>query len=157
MTFILVCVGHFSSKHHSLLLTTSWISRRPDEGNHVGINRWRTFWTNCFFTVVWLTQLGTGEQLHWWCWKYWIQKLVSCLSSWRLSSVSWWLVSTQSWLLYDLLFQENIGLVAVNDAFMLECSVYRLIDINFLNKKCYPHLVSLLHWVNWNSLFCSCM
>ena len=41
--------------------------------------------------------------------------------------------------------QENIGLVAINDAFMLECSVYRLIDMNFLDKKCYPHLVALLH------------
>ncbi|XP_028399803.1 farnesyl pyrophosphate synthase-like [Dendronephthya gigantea] len=41
--------------------------------------------------------------------------------------------------------KENIGLVAINDAFMLECSVYKLLDINFQDKKCYPNLITLLH------------
>lgn len=41
--------------------------------------------------------------------------------------------------------KENVGLVAINDAFMLEGSAYRLIDTYFLDKKCYSNLVSLFH------------
>ena len=80
-------------------------------------------------------------------------------SGWSAVTFLWWVELTftrvnQSYILsvcYSKLcwiFQEDIGLVAINDAFMLECSVYKLLDINFQDKKCYPNLVALIHRVS---------
>ncbi|XP_028399804.1 farnesyl pyrophosphate synthase-like [Dendronephthya gigantea] len=41
--------------------------------------------------------------------------------------------------------QEDIGLIAVNDAVMLESCVFRLVDINFKDKKCYGNIIRLFH------------
>ncbi|XP_046860001.1 farnesyl pyrophosphate synthase-like [Xenia sp. Carnegie-2017] len=41
--------------------------------------------------------------------------------------------------------KEDVGLSAINDAFMLESSVYKLVDLHFRGKKCYPDIISLFH------------
>ena len=46
------------------------------------------------------------------------------------------------------MFQPEVGLVAVNDAFILESMVYKLIHLNFKNEKYYVNLVDLFHQVN---------
>ncbi|WP_395241849.1 polyprenyl synthetase family protein, partial [Salmonella sp. s51933] len=47
--------------------------------------------------------------------------------------------------------KEEIGLVAINDALMLEGALYNLIDMNFHNKKCYPNIIRLLHQVTFQT------
>ena len=52
-----------------------------------------------------------------------------------------------------LLLQPEVGLVAVNDAFILESMVYQLIQLNFKDEKFYVNLVDLFHQVNSLLLF----
>ena len=44
-------------------------------------------------------------------------------------------------------FQPGVGLVAVNDAFILESMVYRLVNLNFKDEKYYIKIVDLFHQV----------
>lgn len=43
--------------------------------------------------------------------------------------------------------QVEIGLIAVNDAMMLESCVYSLINWNFKDKKSYANSIKLMHEV----------
>lgn len=47
--------------------------------------------------------------------------------------------------------KEDIGLIAVNDALVLEGCVYRLIDINFFDKKCYSYITRLFHQTSFQT------
>jgi len=49
--------------------------------------------------------------------------------------------------------KPEVGLVAVNDAFILESMVYKLIHLNFKNEKYYVNLVDLFHQVNHKTVY----
>lgn len=45
----------------------------------------------------------------------------------------------------------NVGLIAVNDAFILESSVYQLLKMQFGNDACYPYLLELFHETSYQT------
>lgn len=47
----------------------------------------------------------------------------------------------------------DVGLIAVNDAFIIESMVYRLLYLNFRDEKYYIKLIDLFHQVNHKTVF----
>ncbi|XP_046860084.1 farnesyl pyrophosphate synthase-like isoform X2 [Xenia sp. Carnegie-2017] len=47
--------------------------------------------------------------------------------------------------------QEDVGYIAINDSFMLEALVYRLIDFYFRGKSCYKNITRLVHEVTYQT------
>jgi len=60
-------------------------------------------------------------------------------------------------LLYVVMtLQEEVGLIAVNDSFYLECTIYVLLRKHFRHLPCYTDLLDLFHDVSSLSLVHSC-
>merc|ERR1712230_355850 len=45
----------------------------------------------------------------------------------------------------------NVGMIAINDAFMLESSIYLLLKKYFKQEKCYVDLMELFHEVSFQT------
>ena len=49
---------------------------------------------------------------------------------------------------YFLMFQEHVGLEAVNDAIFLESTIYRLLKYSIRDKPYYINIIELFHEVS---------
>lgn len=53
--------------------------------------------------------------------------------------------------------QNNVGLLAINDALLLQTSIYQLIKMHFGGKDCYVNLVELFLDMTWKTVTGQCL
>lgn len=52
------------------------------------------------------------------------------------------------WVLMICILQEQVGMVAINDAFLIESAIYKILKLRFSSKPYYVQLLELMHDVS---------